>query len=179
VGNPGKANLDTMVSGNLAILTSGTWPDLTPFDGIVIQGRTGATPVPVSGSVSFAPGSTVDVTDRVTRLLGHETNLDKRLANISGTPQTVTSAGLTTLFTPPAGKSIRLKWLGASSPDSNANSTVATFAIGGTNIYIWDFSKNGGAFAHGTVREGTADQTFTVNLSVAATLHVNFDLETF
>jgi endonuclease YncB( thermonuclease family) len=109
--------------------------------------------------------------------VSRDITLARRYSNMSGTTQTVTASGDTTVYTPGSGKAIRLKWLGMSSPDSNANSTVATVKLGGTSIYAWDFSKNGGAFAHGCVREGSVNGTLVINLSVAATLHVSMDLE--
>lgn len=129
-------------------------------------------------ATSGGGGGAVDVTDRVARLLGHETNLDGRYGTIVGNSGTVSAAGDNTIRTPAAGKTIRLKWVGMSSPDNNPNSVVATVKLGGVSVYTWDFSKNGGAFAHGTVRtDGGANASLVVNLSVAATIHYNFELE--
>ena len=105
--------------------------------------------------------------------------LTKRFGAVSlGAPQTVTQQGNTTVYTPTAGKSIRLKWLGMSSPSTNTATTVATVSLGSNTIYIWDMGAPG-AFAHGSVREGAVNGTLVVNLSVAQTVHVNMDLEEF
>lgn len=122
-------------------------------------------------------GGAVDVTDRVARLLGHETNLDGRYGTITGYTGTVSASGDTTIRTPAAGKTITLKWVGMSSPDNNPNSTVVTVKLGGNAVFTWDFSKNGGAMAHGTVRnDGGVNGALVINLSVAATVRYNFEV---
>lgn len=107
-----------------------------------------------------------------------DATVTKRFGVSGGSPTTCTTTAATTLYTPASGKSIRLKWLGLSSPDSNSSSTLVTVRIGSTVIYLWDMGAPG-AFAHGSVREGAADETLTLSMSVAQTVHANIDVEEF
>lgn len=103
----------------------------------------------------------------------------KRFGKVSlGTPQTVSASGDTTVYTPTAGKAIRLKWLGLSSPSTNTANTTATVKLGGVALYKWEMGAPGG-FAHSFVREGAVNAVLVVNLSAAQTVQVNFDLEEF
>lgn len=105
-------------------------------------------------------------------------NIRKRFGVSSGSAQTVSSSGDTTVYTPASGRHIRLKWIGLSSPSSNSASVLVTVKIGSITLYIWDMGAPG-AFAHGTVREGAVNEVLKVNLSDAQTVRVNFDLEEF
>lgn len=95
-----------------------------------------------------------------------------------GSPATVAASGSTVVYTPASGKSIRLKWIGLSSPSTNTAVNLVDVVLSGTTIYRWDMGFPG-AFAHGTVREGSANGTLSVSCSNAQPLHVNFDVEEF
>jgi hypothetical protein len=104
--------------------------------------------------------------------------IKNRFSPSIGSPATVAAAGNTTVYTPAAGKSIRLKWIGLSSPSTNTAVNLVDVILSGTTIYRWDMGFPG-AFAHGTVREGAVNGTLVVSCSNAQPLHVNFDVEEF
>jgi hypothetical protein len=105
--------------------------------------------------------------------------VDKRFGVVSGTPQTVSLAGDTTIYTPAAGHRVRLKWVGLSSPSTNTATVIATVKWSdGTLIYIWDLGAPG-AFAHSSVREGAVDASLVVTLSGSQTIRFNLDVEEF
>lgn len=95
-----------------------------------------------------------------------------------GSPLKITSAGLTTIYTPAAGKKIRLKWLALATPDTNSATVIATITLDGTDIYMWPLGAPG-AFMHSSVREGGKDGILTITLSAAQEVYVNLDVEEF
>jgi|SRR5579859_859595 len=107
-----------------------------------------------------------------------EATVHSRFGVSTGSPSTVSSAGDTTVYTPTTGKSVRLKWIGLSSPSTNTAPTTVKVSIGATEIYRWSMGAPG-AFAHGVVREGAVNDVVKVNLSAAQTVFVNLDLEEF
>lgn len=111
-------------------------------------------------------------------MLDTERALLNRFGPVTGTPVTVSASGDTTIFTPSAGKRVRLKWIGLSSPSSNTASVLVTVKLGGSPIYLWDMNAPG-AFAHSSVREGPVDGALSVNLSSAQTVRVNIDVGEF
>lgn len=96
----------------------------------------------------------------------------------SGAPATVSAIGSSIVYTPTAGKRVRLKWIGLSSPSTNTATVLVTILLGGTPIYLWDMGAPG-AFAHGTVREGPVNGVLSVSLSDSQVVRVNFDVEEF
>lgn len=107
-------------------------------------------------------------------------DITKRFGVVSlGLPQKVTAVGLTSIYTPAAGKKIRLKWFAMASPDTNTASVIATVALAGVDIYIWPMGAPG-AFMHSSVREGITDGELTITLSEAGQdIYVNMDIEEF
>lgn len=96
----------------------------------------------------------------------------------TGSPQKVNTAGLTVLYTPSAGKKIRLRWVALATPDSNTSTVIATITLDGTDIYMWPLGAPG-AFMHSSVREGGKDGQLTITLSGAQDVYVNLDVEEF
>lgn len=96
----------------------------------------------------------------------------------TGSPQMINTSGLTVLYTPSAGKKIRLKWIALATPDSNSASVIATVTLGSTNIYMWPLGAPG-AFMHSSVREGGKDELLTITLSDSQDVYVNLDIEEF
>lgn len=92
----------------------------------------------------------------------------------------VSVSGNTTVYTPAAGQRIRLKWIFLGTLDSNSANVVVGIKFGssGTAFYTVPMGKPG-AFAHGTVREGAANDPLVLNLSAAQPVYVSFDLEEF
>lgn len=92
----------------------------------------------------------------------------------------VNTTGDTVVYTPAAGKAIRLKWLYLATLDSNAANVVAKVRFSsqavGASFYTVPLGKPGG-FAHGTVRESVANDTLIVNLSAAQPVYLSFDIE--
>ena len=95
-----------------------------------------------------------------------------------GAPVVVNSIGTTTIYTPSAGKSIKLKWFAMASSDTNTATVIATVTLGDNDIYIWPMCSPG-AFMHSSIREGAPDGILTVTLSAAQTVYVNIDVEEF
>lgn len=96
-----------------------------------------------------------------------------------GTPQTVSSSGDTAIYTPQAGKRVRLIWAGLTAPSTNTADVVATLKWdrgANPNIYTLNLSAPG-AFAHRTRREGPRDGVLVLNLNAAQTVQVNLDVE--
>lgn len=91
---------------------------------------------------------------------------------------TVTSSGSTNVYTPAAGKRVRVKWLGAATPENNPSDVVIEFRLGATFIYRWLLGRPG-VFAHGAVREGAVDAPLVAVLDTAGTVYVNLDVEEF
>lgn len=106
--------------------------------------------------------------------------LQSRFGVVRGTPQTLTTSGDHTVYTPASGKRIRLKWLWLSTPSTNSASVLAVAKWGGASgdIYFVDLGAPG-AFGHSSVREGEVDETLVVNLDGAQTVRVNLDVEEF
>jgi hypothetical protein len=91
----------------------------------------------------------------------------------------VSASGDTVVWTPAAGARIRLRWVGLSTPDTNASSVLAKWRFG-TGDYFWHWLLGKpGAFAHGALREGDVDEPLKINLDAAVAVYVAFDLEEF
>lgn len=91
---------------------------------------------------------------------------------------TVNTIGDNTIYTPAAGKKVRLHWLGMSASQNNAgeNKVTVKFASGGSAKYIWRMG-NPGAFSHWEPIEGAVNEAFIVNLTTADAVDVNYTLE--
>jgi hypothetical protein len=138
-------------------------------------------PIQIADFTTQAPvstGDTVNKAERTNDVVAGPVIVKRFGAVTLGTPQTVNASGDTTVYTPTAGKSIRLKWLGLSSPSTNTANTTVTVKLGGTTIYIWELGAPG-AFAHAFVREGPVNGLLVVNLTANQVVRVNFDLEEF
>ncbi len=93
----------------------------------------------------------------------------------------MTGSGQTTVYTPSSG-SLRLLWVGLFTPDyeegGDPTKTVATVRIGSRVIYYVPLTQPY-IFSHSTVKEGNIGEVLSVELSVAAPVYVNFDVEEF
>lgn len=107
-----------------------------------------------------------------------------RFAPSTGNAVEVTASGDTIIYTPAAGKRIRLKWIGLSSHPTGAAAVKVQmkFNPGGTAFYEW-YMGAPGAFAHGVVRESAVNDVLYVNCDVAPgapkPLLVNIDVEDY
>lgn len=143
------------------------------------------------GGHGFIP----DITDRVARQLGvvtvanpgtdPETGLAKDVtlsrrfaansARVTGAAQ-VTAIGSNTVYTPAAGKLVRLHWVGMSSSQNNAGETLAIVQLGSKVLYRWNLG-NPGAFSHFEIADGAVNSPLTVNLSAAYPVEMNYTVE--
>lgn len=105
-------------------------------------------------------------------------SLPKKYGPVQGIPVVITTAGQTTIYTPGAGKRIRLKWLAMATAETNTATVIATVKIGTTNVYIWPLGAPG-AFMHSSIREGEIDEVLSVTVSQSQDVYVNFDVEEF
>jgi len=84
---------------------------------------------------------------------------------------TVTAAGDTTIYTPAAGKRVRVYWAYAVQDPGSAASPLIKISLGGTEKFrAYALSKR-------QQMTGPVDGTLVVNLSVAASVAVTFVLE--
>jgi hypothetical protein len=110
-----------------------------------------------------------------------EATLAARFGPVSrGVPVQVTASGDTTVYTPTAGKAPRMVWISGYRKDGDvgAVSVDLIVKIGGVAVYQFPMSIPE-AFAHNCRREGAADNTIVVNLSGAAAVTVNLDVQEF
>jgi hypothetical protein len=103
---------------------------------------------------------------------------------LTGFPSTnpISASGDNTVYTPAAGKSIRLKWLYLATLDSNSANVVAKVRFSTqTNAQAFYTAVMGkpGIFSHRTVREGAINDTLIINLSTGQPVYVSFDVEEF
>ena len=97
------------------------------------------------------------------------------MASVAGSEYvTGTSA---TLHTPASGQAVRVKWVHISTP-STAAECVVTVKIGSTVAYEVPLPPPG-VFARTSIREGAADDAFTVEVDVASDVYINYELEEF
>lgn len=93
----------------------------------------------------------------------------------------MTGSGQTTVYTPSSG-SLRLLWVSLLTPDYDDGDTpiktVATVRIGSRVIYYVPLTQPY-VFSHSAVKEGSIGESLSVELSVAAPVYVNFDVEEF
>lgn len=85
--------------------------------------------------------------------------------------------GTTTLHTPAAGSSVRLKWIHLATPSSTSE-TVVTVRLGAVDQYIVPLPSPG-LFMRTSIREGATDEALSVVLSTGADVYVNYELEEF
>lgn len=90
---------------------------------------------------------------------------------------TTLTAASTTLYTPTAGKKLRLRWLSLSSL-STGTECLVTVLFGGQTIYVWGLPAPG-AFSRRSIRQAdNANDPFVVTLSPAGgPVYLNFELE--
>lgn len=86
----------------------------------------------------------------------------------------VLSSPSTTLYTPASGQAVRLKWIFLAIPE-DGTATIATVKIGTGTRYIVPL----GVFMRTSIRDGLANEALSVELSPAATVYVNYELEEF
>jgi hypothetical protein len=85
--------------------------------------------------------------------------------------QTITASGDTTVYTPAAGRRIRLHWSYAINDPSSASSPLIRVILGGAEKYrVYALSKRQRI-------TGSVDGTLVVNLSATASVAVTFVLE--
>ena len=84
---------------------------------------------------------------------------------------TVTTVGNTTIYTPTAGKAIRLRWLYAINDPTATTSTLIKVSLGATEIYrVWALSKR-------QLFTGAINAPLIINLTAAGTVAVSVLLE--
>lgn len=105
-------------------------------------------------------------------------DISKRFGPALGSPVLVNTSGTTTIYTPAAGKSIRLKWMTIVTPASNTAEVIVQVVLSGKLIYWLPFT-NPFAFSHSSVREGMSDGTLDVILSVNQSVYFNIDVQEF
>lgn len=95
-----------------------------------------------------------------------------------GSGTVFSTSGNHDVVTPTPGKSIRLRWIALATSADNGGEVVVTVKIGTSVLYQWPLGAPG-AFAHGSVREGGADEKLIVNLSASYPVFVNYEYEEF
>ncbi len=86
----------------------------------------------------------------------------------------VTAAGDTTVYTPAAGKRVRLFWVSAiNDPDQSVSPRIIVKFAGGTELY------RAAALAHWEIFEGALNEAVVVNLDQAADVAVTLHLQEF
>lgn len=96
----------------------------------------------------------------------------------NGSSKLVTLIGDTTLYTPAAGKAIRLKWFNVSVSSLNGSEVLVTVKFGGAILWQ-EYLAPGAIFQRSVSRESAADGTLVINLSVAANCTANYDIVEF
>lgn len=92
---------------------------------------------------------------------------------------TISASGDNTIYTPSAGKSVRLRWIGLSASQNNSAEVLATVKLGTKVVYEW-YLGNPGAFAHWeSVAANNPGDALIVNLSAAASVAVSYTVEEF
>lgn len=107
----------------------------------------------------------------------HDT-LEKKFGAPQGSAVAITTSGDHDVVTPTSTKSLRLKWVGISAPETNSAEVIVTVKLGTSVLYMWALGPSCG-FAHGSVREGGVDEPLTVNLSSGQTVYFNYEFEEF
>jgi hypothetical protein len=95
-----------------------------------------------------------------------------------GDAQLVTTAGLTTIYTPQSGRALRLKYVALLTPSTNSGPVVVAVILGTDQPYLVPLSAPG-AFAHACNRKGVEGGVLAVNLSDSQDVYVNFDVSEF
>lgn len=90
---------------------------------------------------------------------------------------TTLTATSTTLYTPTAGKKLRLRWVSLSSLSSGTECLV-TLLFGGQILYLWGLPAPG-AFSRRSIRQAdNADDPFVVTLAPnGGPVYINYELE--
>lgn len=84
---------------------------------------------------------------------------------------TVTASGSTTVYTPAAGRRIRLRWVYAISDPSSATSPLIKVSLGATELYrVYALSKR-------QLATGPTDGALIINLSAAGSVAVTALIE--
>lgn len=97
---------------------------------------------------------------------------------VVGGPTTVSTSGDTALYTPAAGRSARVRWVGLRAASTNGAPVTVVLSLGGTVIYRWELEPSD-IFSHGFNREGPVNGALSVNLSASQTVYCNVDAEDF
>jgi hypothetical protein len=96
-----------------------------------------------------------------------------------GPPVVVSAAGFTDIWTPTDSLGqVRLTYLCFVTPKSNLLEVVVTALLGDNELYKIPMQAPF-VWAHSMRREGAAGEKFRVNLSIAETVYVNYDLQEF
>lgn len=105
--------------------------------------------------------------------LATETTQNRRLGgNKKPVTFTVTSSALPFVYTPAAGKSVRMFWFTAAPDPSGGIFPQISVTIGSLEVY-----RIRGAVAHWEVFDGAADETVTVSIDVGATVDGTMHIE--
>ena len=108
--------------------------------------------------------------------------ISKRFGPASGTSTTINTSGDNTIYTPAAGKSVRLKWIYLQADDGNGSAVTAAVKFAAHTAF-YSVKLNPAKvplFMHSAVREGAADEVLKVNLSAGSLpVLVNIDVEEF
>ena len=126
------------------------------------------------GGTALALGQTLMATSVPVTLASNQTSLptlDSSDVEYVAVATTVTSVGDTTVYTPAAGKKIRLHWVYAINDPAATTSTRITIKLGAVTKYlVYGVSKK-------QVDTGPADGALIVNLSAAGNVACSFRLE--
>lgn len=123
--------------------------------------------------ILFGPGGSTEAKqdDILAALAGELDVADSGEREYAHTVATVTSSGDTTVYTPAAGKKVRLRWIYAINDPTSTTAPLIKIKLGATEIYrVWALSKR-------QVVTGPVDGALTVNLSVAGNVAVTALLE--
>lgn len=124
---------------------------------------------------AFGSSGPSNISDNPQRQLGQVTIVNPG-PNLTSGPTVVSVAGVDTpVYTPAAGRSTQLLWLGLFTPATNNSPTVATVKLGSELVYEIPLGTPG-AFSHSARRVSLSQgDQLTVNLTVGAPVYVNVD----
>jgi hypothetical protein len=91
-----------------------------------------------------------------------------------------TALGDTLVYTPAAGKAIRLTWLYLSTPDTNTAGVLARVRFSSQSVaqsFYSPWLSNPGVFSHRCKRVGAINDSLIVALSAPQPAYVSFDIE--
>lgn len=94
-----------------------------------------------------------------------------------GTSVLATAAGDATIYTPQAGKRIRVVWVYCGTPSSNTADVIVALRLGAAApFYTFPLSAPG-IFSHRTNRLGAVNAPLIANLSATQNVYLNVDVE--